>query len=97
MQIHQGGTGPAVGLPAPSAHLSNPAPAAVRAADSERLVRCVEVVGSPAEELASLAAHLKEVPATRDDVVQHVRERFEQGHYLTREAAERTAVSIGGR
>lgn len=96
MQIQQGGTGPTVGLPANSKAPSSPIPAAVRGSAQERQLGGVEIVGGAADQLASLASRLKEVPATRDDVVQQARERIEQGHYLTRDAAERTAASIRG-
>jgi hypothetical protein len=96
MQIHPGGNGPTVGLPAHPASSAATVPASVRGTADERLIGGVKVVGGQANQLATLAARLKDVPTTRDDIVQQVRERTEQGHYLTRDAAERTAANILG-
>lgn len=97
MQIHHGGTGPTLGgLPAHLAHASGTVPASVRGTASEQRLSGVEIVGGHADQLASLAARLKEVPDTRQDIVRSVRERIDRGHYLTRDAAERTAASIRG-
>ncbi len=96
MQIQHGGTGPAVGLPATTTNTSNTPTVSVRGNSGDRVVGGVEIVGVHADQLTSLAARLKDVPATRDDVVAQVRERIEQGQYSTRDAAERTAASLRG-
>ncbi len=96
MQIQQGGTGPTVGLPASTSNALKTPTVSVRGNSDDPLVGGVEIVGVHADQLASLAARLKDVPDTRDDVVAQVRERIEQGQYSTRDAAERTAANIRG-
>ncbi|MGD9854825.1 MAG: hypothetical protein AB7U20_07720 [Planctomycetaceae bacterium] len=96
MQIFQSGAGPTIGLHANSANLSKRIPAADRGEAIERLSGGVEILGVSANQLESLAAKLKEYPDTRTDILAPVRERIEQGHYLTREAAQRTAANLRG-
>ncbi|MBX3437248.1 MAG: hypothetical protein KF861_07155 [Planctomycetaceae bacterium] len=95
MQIHQSGAGP-VGIPARSANHSTPVSPPLRGAAAGRHAG-VEILGIRQEDLTSLAVRLKDYPATRDEVIEQVGERVEQGHYLTREAAERTAAGILGK
>ncbi len=97
MQIQQGGPGPTVGLPAATSNTPKAPAVSVRGNSGDPLVGGVEIVGAHADQLASLAGRLKDVPATRDDVVAQVRGRIEQGQYSTRDAAERTAASLRGK
>lgn len=94
MQIQNGGNGTAHGLPATPSNTSKTPPVSVRGDAGDHLVDGVEIVGVRADQLASLVARLKEIPTTRGDVVQRVSELLEQGHYSTRNTAERTASSI---
>ncbi|MCA9075321.1 MAG: flagellar biosynthesis anti-sigma factor FlgM [Planctomycetaceae bacterium] len=56
----------------------------------------VELVGGHAKQIQSLVSKLRDIPASRDEVVETVRGRLEQGEYTTRHAAERTAARILG-
>jgi len=98
MQIPSTGDGRSTGLvrQVHSSHTS--AGAAAQTGNSRPLaVDGVEVVGRQADQIQSLVSRLKDVPASRDEVVEAVRSRLQQGDYETRDAAERTSARILGR
>lgn len=97
MQIHPSGLGSAVGPYASSANFARSTPASARGEASEARRGSVEILGLSANQWESLAARLKDVPDLRSDVIASVRERIEEGHYLTRDAAERTAAILSGK
>ena len=80
-----------------SGHVQYAATARVSGRNSSHKVDGVEVVGGQADQIQALVTRLRDVPASRGEVVETVRNRLDQGEYTTRDAAERTAARILGR
>lgn len=98
MQVSSTGDGHSTGpiRQVHTAHAEGSAGAGKPARASSLNVDGVEVVGTQADKIGSLITKLKDIPSTREDVVTEVRVRLDQGEYVTRHAAERTAARILG-